>query len=280
MTAPRTSGRGSAEASSARTVLQITDCHLLAPAPAGAAVPTLLGVDTADTLSAVLEQALGEAVPDAIVASGDLAHEGEAAAYQRFQALLAERFQGPLMCLAGNHDLGEPLRAVLGGGGSLRLDTWEIIGFDSHADHQTEAALGEAERRELAARIEGSDAEHVLLVCHHHLLPVGCPWLDKDCIPRGQELLESLAGHARVRGLVFGHVHQEVRTRCGGMPVLGTPSTCFQFQPRSERFALDRSAGTGRPGWRWLTLQPDGSIDTRVHRLTGYDMNIDSPERS
>ncbi len=51
-------------------VLHITDTHLRATAGA-----TLLGVDTAASLAAVLHRAFSEHAPDAVLASGDLAHD-------------------------------------------------------------------------------------------------------------------------------------------------------------------------------------------------------------
>ena len=257
------------------TVLQITDSHLKASASS-----TLLGVDTADSLRAVLAQALAEQAPDAVIASGDLAHDPEPATYRRFEQALRDVYAGPVMYLAGNHDLSGPLAATLGTLDTLRLGSWAVIGFDTHRDHRTEAELDDVRRGALMARIGGWDAEHVLLVCHHHPLPVGCPWLDKDCIPLGFELLESCAAESRVRGLAFGHVHQEVRTEAAGLPVLGAPSTCFQFQPGSERFAIDRSPQSGRPGYRWLMLHPDGTLASRVRRVADYPLNIDVSDRS
>jgi Icc protein len=256
------------------TVLQISDAHLQASAAA-----RLLGVDTADSLRAVLDQALLEHRPDAVVASGDLAHDPVPASYQRFRELLEAHFDGPVLYLPGNHDLTVPLQRVLGVAAGLRVGSWHIIGFDSHADGRTEACLDGTARRNLDARIHASDADHVLLVCHHPPLPVGCPWLDKDCIPAGLELLESCAAHPRVRGLVFGHVHQEVQASVGGMTVLGTPSTCFQFQPHSRRFAIDRSEATGQPGYRWLRLQADGGLGSEVRRVGDYVLNIDLSDR-
>ena len=280
MTGPLTAERSSARASSARTVLQITDTHLQAPSPS-ATPATLLGVDTADSLAAVLDQALAEHTADAVIASGDLAHAPAIATYARFRDLLQSRYQGPVLHLAGNHDLGEPFRQVLGSDDSLRLGGWEVLCFDTHVDHETEASFDDAQRRMLAARIEESAADHVMLACHHHPLPVGCPWLDKDRIPAGDELLEFCAApELRVRGLIFGHVHQQFHGSSQGLRVLGTPSTCFQFEPGSERFAIDRDPDTGRPGYRWLWLHEDGTVTTEVRRLEGYHLNIDLSDRS
>jgi 3',5'-cyclic-AMP phosphodiesterase len=255
--------------------LHITDTHLKA-APGA----TLLGVDTAASLTAVLHEALNHGLADAVIASGDLAHDPQPAAYKHFRALLAERFQGPVLHLPGNHDLSAPMFRELDGAATLRLGAWDIIGFDSHGDHRTEACFDAAARRDLERRIRTSQADHVLLVCHHPPVPVGCPWLDKDCIPDGLELLESCAADGRVRGLLFGHVHQQVDAQHGSLAVLGTPSTCFQFEPGSQRFTIDGSEARGVPGYRWLTLHDDGELHSEVRRLAGYPLHLDLSDRS
>lgn len=269
-------------------LLHITDCHLL-PEPGC----RLLGVDTAATLAAVLAQALRESRPDAILATGDLGHEGLEATYRRFLELVRSRFDGPMLCVPGNHDAGEPFAAVLGRERSLTLDRWQVIGFDTHEDDRPGARLPDGSRHDLLGRIGGAGDRHLLLACHHPPLPVGCPWLDKDCIPDGPELLDScaaasasgaavdgvpLTGH--LHGLVCGHVHQVLEARHGPMDVLATPSTCFQFEPRSARFSIDRSAASGMPGYRWLSLEADGRVRSEVRRLQGAPLNIDLSEVS
>ena len=64
----------------------------------------------------------------------------------------------------------------------------------------------------------------------------------------------------RLRGVVFGHAHQEVEAQVAAIPVWGVPSTCFQFQPLTQNFAVDVTA----PGYRWLRLEDDGRIETTV----------------
>jgi len=48
-----------------------------------------------------------------------------------------------------------------------------------------------------------------------------------------------------------------------------------QFLPGSEKFSLD----TRTPGYRRLTLHPDGRIDTDVRRLARYDFTPDLSTR-
>src|SRR5690606_6992992 len=87
-------------------------------------------------------------------------------------------------------------------------------------------------------------------------------------------LLECIAHHDQVKALLCGHVHQEQdgwyrsmgmgpRARDSGIRVLASPSTAFQFMPRTHEYQLD-AAG---PAYRWLLLCSDGGLDTGVEYL-------------
>jgi Icc protein len=77
--------------------------------------------------------------------------------------------------------------------------------------------------------------------------------------------------HPRVRAIIWGHVHQEYDDLRNGVRLLAVPSTCVQFKPKSEDFAVDDS----NPGYRWLDLYPDGRIDTAVSRVEGITFEVD-----
>ena len=52
--------------------------------------------------------------------------------------------------------------------------------------------------------------------------------------------------------------------------ILSTPSTCIQFKPKSDKFALDEE----HPGYRFIKLKANGEIETQVYRLsTSQRMN-------
>jgi len=70
---------------------------------------------------------------------------------------------------------------------------------------------------------------------------------------------------------LFGHVHQEVDATYDGIRFIASPSTCFQFKPHCDEFTLDIRA----PGWRYLQLHSDGSINSQVWRLSNNDFNPD-----
>lgn len=250
-------------------MLQITDLHLRAEPHA-----TLLGVDTARSLRAVLQQALSEATPDAVLVTGDIAHDPLPAAYRKFVQIMDEFVAAPYLCIAGNHDIAGAMAELLEPS-ELILPGWRLVALDSHVDDTPEADVSAADWERVQAALGAGDDRWVLVATHHPPVSVDCPWLDKDRIKNGGELLESLSEHASVKGMVFGHAHQVVETDYRNIPLLGTPSTCFQFAPGSAEFAIDELL----PGYRWLTLSPDGQVASRVRRLADFPLQIDLSDR-
>ena len=251
-------------------LLQISDCHLVVPDR------LLIGVDTQGSLEAVLEQAISEQRPDAVIASGDLAHDPKPHVYARFLETIRAYTAAPLLCLPGNHDVLAAMDCLPQK--SLSVGKWGIVPFDSHEDDSTPALVTEADRRAAAAAIMESEAEFLLIATHHPLLAVGAPWIDGHRIQNPEELVQWLSEssyarnenrHSRLKAMVFGHAHQEVAGSCANVPVFGAPSTCFQFKPQSEKFALDDA----HPGYRWLTLNDAGEISTEVRRVDSFDIN-------
>ena len=90
-------------------------------------------------------------------------------------------------------------------------------------------------------------------------------WLDGVTLRNADELLVVLAEHRNVRAVLWGHVHQTSDRRRNGVRFLSTPSTCFQFLPRSDDFRLDDKP----PGFRVLDLHASGMIRTCVNWLDG-----------
>ncbi|EQD78383.1 Ser/Thr protein phosphatase [mine drainage metagenome] len=71
--------------------------------------------------------------------------------------------------------------------------------------------------------------------------------------------------HPRVRGLLWGHVHQSFDALRNGVRLLATPSTCAQFRPRTEQFEVDPLPAA----YRTLALRADGSIATELVWIEG-----------
>ena len=246
-------------------VLQITDCHLFPTADA-----KLRGVATRDSLAAVLAAACAERAPDAVLATGDIAQQPSAETYRLFLDTLREHVDAPLLCVPGNHDHGAIFAAELPTA-ELRLGDWRLVGIDTHVDDVVGGSVASSELARVAALPPG----RTLVAGHHCPLAIDCAWLDAHRIDNGAALLDALVA-AGVDAYVFGHIHQPFAHRhlhAGGeLAIYGTPSTCFQFAVRTPSFAID---GDANPGYRWLTLGPDG-IETAVHRAD-YALAIEHP---
>ncbi len=251
-------------------VLQITDLHLL-----GSADSRLIGVDTTASLEAVLTQALTERRPDLLLVTGDIAHEPTLHTYRKVRALLGGFYDGPMLCLPGNHDVLAPMLAAGLPTEPVELGNWWVIGWDTHQDDRPAACLNETPWRQLLSSLGKVGDQHVLIATHHPVVDVGCPWLDKDRLTNATELLECLSEHSSVKSLVFGHAHQTVDAHFRHIRLLGTPSTCFQFEPASLAFGIDDAA----PGYRWLQLHADGGLTTEVGRAADFELNVDLSQR-
>ena len=200
----------------------------------------------------MLRAALAEHAADALLVTGDIAHEPTSATYARARGLIEERYRGRTLWLSGNHDLGAPLARALANerrdadllADLLRdLGDWSIIAIDTHVDGAEGGYVAPAELARLREQLTRSDARFVIVVGHHPPLPIGTPWLDKGCIRNGAELLELLGADTRVKAYVCGHVHQETASTYRGLRLLTTPSTCFRVR-RADRTVFGRRDAT------------------------------------
>lgn len=241
-------------------LLQLTDSHLRA-APDGRIKNWITQQSFELALGAALD---GQPMPDAILATGDLSQDGSRDSYRRLRDTLGP-LGVPTYCIPGNHDdpavMSEELAtAPFHCCGDHRLGGWRLVMLSTWDGDRGGGRLSDVELQRLDHALATSDEPHVLVVLHHHPVPSNS-WLDKVALDNAEEFLALTDACARVRGIVWGHVHQEHDSVRRGVRLLGTPSTCFQFVPRVTESAIDPVTG---PGWRWLELMPDGDILTQV----------------
>ena len=239
-------------------LLQLTDCHLLED-PQG----RLLKTDTAATLENVVEEATSNGNFDAILATGDLAHEATRETYRRFLDIVRRRSIVPILATPGNHDLGEPFDAVFRHIARTTMDFggWRLVAVDTHVDDHVEGAVSNTALAAFEAEFAGHEGFRIA-VGHHPLAETGTPWLDKDRIGNADEFLGVLQ-KMDVSAYVFGHLHQSIDELVDDVRVLGTPSTCFQFAAGTASFSIDDE----KPGYRTIDLFDDGRIESEVIRV-------------
>lgn len=226
--------------------LHITDHHL-----GSSATVVNRGYATAWALERVLEAIAASERHDAdfLLCTGDLVDAGTDEEYAFARGLLgiepAAEVPGPLVVrrpgleglplyiVPGNHDPRSawlrnlfpktPPRDPL----DLRWDHGDLafayldLGVGGRAGDLREASLAYLDTV-LAER------ERVVVVLHHHPIPVGIPWLDR-ALPDGIERFWQRCRPDRVVAVVFGHAHVSIEERIDGVLAFGTRSTCFQF---------------------------------------------------
>jgi Icc protein len=252
-------------------ILQITDTHLFASHDG-----CLLGLNTEQSLKAVIADIRAQQFPaDIILATGDLVHDGTSAAYRRVFAHL-EAFNLPVYCLPGNHDEAGMLQRTIKGNllhytTHVQRGNWNLVFLDSCLPGSEGGHLGSASLTALETHLQRAPDCYTLVCLHHQPVLMGSRWLDTMAVDNAGEFFKIVDRYPQVRGILWGHVHQEFDSMHGNIRLLASPSTCIQFLPGSSNFAVAAAA----PGYRWLSLYPEGRIETGIHRLSQVPGSVD-----
>ncbi len=252
-------------------VLQLSDPHLFAD-PDG----RLLGMHTLASLQRVIKDA-SKRLPstDFTLVTGDLVHDASAAGYSLLKKELLH-LNTPTYCLPGNHDDPKILNASISGNPidtpfSIQKKNWSIILLDSNLPGSTKGHLDEKQLSRLQKTLSNHPNHHTLICLHHHTVPVKSKWLDTMILSNAEDFFSITDQHPQIKGVTCGHIHQAFEATRKNLLLLGSPSTCFQFTPESIDFDIDNKP----PGYRQLTLLPNGTIITKVIRLKHFSNSID-----
>lgn len=250
-------------------LLQITDCHL-----GEEEGERLLGLDTDESLEYVLSDMFSKhESADLLVCSGDLSNEAGEGAYRRLIEKLSTDI--PQAWLPGNHDenhlMAKFASEQLSFLGSCQLDDWQVTCLDSSIPHEVPGSIAASELKRSIEIIERYPDRHHVIFMHHHLKPMGCAWLDTQVIDNAEEVLAAFSKYPQLKAVFCGHVHQDNHQRHAHFDLYATPSTCIQFKPNSDDFAV----GPEMPGYRLIELHDNGDITTTVNRISERDLNID-----
>lgn len=250
-------------------LIQFTDPHL-----SGDAAATLRGMASLPALRAAIADAQRRChEPDGILLTGDLVQD-DPDGYGLIRKVFGES-RVPVLCLAGNHDLPDHMRAALKGppfkiGGEVEFGRWLVVLLDTWIEHEAGGRIGEQQLAHLREVLRTHRNHHVLICLHHHPIVMRSEWLDQVGLEDADEFMAIVRQHASVRGVLWGHVHQSLDSFVHGVRFMASPSTCAQFLPNSDNFALDNRP----PGYRVLELMPDGTIATEVVWLERYAQRV------
>jgi Icc protein len=255
-------------------VIQITDSHLFRDPTAA-----LLRLNTQESFERVIELVeSNEPRIDVILATGDIAQDSSIEAYIRFSDAM-DRLRAPFYWIPGNHDrLAVMEKAPAHREASdkkIRFGNWQIIMLDSSVVGEVHGLLAASELAFLESCLQSAQSDpqiaHTLVCLHHNPVPGSALWMNDIGLHNQDEFNAMVDRFASIRAVVYGHIHQELDFLREGVRYFCTPSTCIQFKPEVEDFALDDLS----PAYRWFDLYSDGRIVSGVERVTGYVFDVD-----
>jgi Icc protein len=244
-------------------VLQLTDLHLFADP-----WQRFNDVDTRDSFHRVLAHARQHyEPPDAILLTGDLAHDGRPETYRYISDAL-NVFSVPVFCTLGNHDDPEAARSIYPSQ-SVSMDdhcllgSWQVILLDSNhhpvpGDYQGEVSESELRR---VSRLTGEYPDRWTLIATHHNLPEHRDRGVAVEVRNHQQVMQHLERLGSVKLVISGHVHQEFLIVQNGVCYLSTPATGYQSTSKSGHVTGEA------PGYRWIKLHENGRFETDVRRV-------------
>ena len=250
--------------------VHFTDTHIVGPGV------RLRDVDTCRTLERVVDAVNGLSPrPAFVIVGGDLVspdissdtteghREATDAEYEASYAVLRsilEQLTVPFHMLMGNHDRRGPFRlTMLSEPASetephryvVDVDGYRLCALDSLVPGKKPGLLGEGQLAWLRDRLHEAADRHAVIAVHHHAVPIGLQRLDEQMLMDADALWDVIGEAGNVRGVLCGHVHlrhEEVRH---GVPVVTTPSTCFQ----SSKLFKEKQYLPGPPVLRVVTCR-------------------------
>jgi len=205
-------------------LIQLTDTHIFSDPES-----TFDGVDTAKTLQQVIGhiQKL-DWLPDAILATGDLVHDPEPAAYQRLVNIL-RTIPCPVFCIPGNHDDPALMQQFLNQDNicthnSIHFENWIVCMLDSFLPNTHAGCLDDNELEYLDEQLKINKNKFTLICLHHPPVSINSPWMDRMGLKNPEKLFAVIDRYTQVRAVLWGHIHQEFSSTHKNVKLMATPS--------------------------------------------------------
>jgi len=213
-----------------------------------------------------------EVTVDFVMHTGDILHSPESPDDYEVAREILGKIDYPAYYIPGNHDKPAWLQAgfwqrdaddiVPNCDYQFTMNDVQVVMLDSHNntdDKTSEGAYGilDPDQLEWLYEICSSDETRPLIVgIHHHVMPLGAPWVDKMGMRNGIDVHNTLlkAKH-RLRGVFYGHIHESVVTVRDGISYYSVQSGWFQTRTwyNAQQPAQD---WLHNPGFNLVTITP------------------------
>jgi Icc protein len=225
-------------------LLHLSDLHAVAAGTRASGVLDTNALLRAaiDTLS---ERLMAIGPIDAMLVTGDISDDGSPDSYTIARAQLA-RLGLPVFVVPGNHDRRAAFREAFADTATMPDDgplDWiaevagtQIVGLDTLVEGRGGGRLRARTLDHLAAALDQSEGQPVVVALHHPPLHTGIRFMDAIGLENAEALEGILRRHDGSLRVLAGHVHGVYHGMLGGHPVVTAPSTCsaFAFDQREE----------------------------------------------
>ncbi|WP_419996649.1 metallophosphoesterase [Streptomyces boninensis] len=188
--------------------------------------------------------------PDAILVTGDIAHNAEPAEYEEAARIFAATGpEQPVIMTPGNHDARAPYRKVLldegggesggesdgeGAGAAIATDApvnalhhlrgLALLACDSSIPNRGEGRLAPETLAWITDALDSlAPGTPALLAFHHPPVRLHHPYIDGIMLQNGKELEALIADRPQVLATLVGHAHTPAATTFAGRPLLIAP---------------------------------------------------------
>ena len=215
-------------------------------------------------------------IPDVIVHTGDIVHNGNPDEYARAQAILAKA-RPPVYVLAGNKDNRANLRNAFAPCGYLAsgsdfiayaIDRFPVrlIALDTLSSRSNKGDFCSERVRHLIDLVDAETTKPIAVFMHHppFEVTVGPDSLHFETANAMTELRRALQYSGRVIGVFSGHVHRATAGHVGCIPA--TVMACIATTLRKGKYPASMKA---RPVYHLYRFDPAWGFSTAARIVAG-----------
>lgn len=217
--------------------------------------------------------------PDFVLHTGDVAFDPIPDVYTTCLDILAG-IRVPVYYVAGNHDDAPSLQRIMLGRVdplptlhyAFEVNGVQIVCVDSNGPADPPAGFVSRDQLEWLHGLCNADDERPMVIAvHHNVLPVNIPWLDGFMRMRNGEAFHEaiLPARDRIRGVFYGHVHQNLDTVRDGILYSSTLSSWCQFQAFPGMTTTTPDWGA-EPGYSIVTVTDEQTFIRRCRFVISH----------
>jgi Icc protein len=241
-------------------LVQISDCHLFADPQ-----KQFNHTTPHSSLRQVLQNAISHR-PDGIIVTGDISGDDSIESYANLFAMMDMHCEEiPWKVLPGNHDNNPNFDKMMDGYVLKANDVWSlqdvnIVGLDTR-HKENKGKIRTTELLDVYTQLLKGDDRPWLIAMHHPPFALN-GWMNAHECVNHQIFPSWLAKQKNVACVIHGHLHSPTHIEQADIPVLGAPSTCWQYS-LGENYALAEEG----PGFRIIDIDPANKLTTEVIRV-------------